>query len=474
MYDYTIVGAGPTGLTIAWFLANNGYKVLIIERESVIGGCHRVIRVDGLFTEHSPRIYVGNANNFKYVLDNMGYNYNDIFTKSKFNFSGISLGIVSSLQTYELMIFIKEYMKFMLDSEYAKNISLKTFLENNKYTIETTNTVDAVARLTDGAGIDKYTLYEFFEIINQNMFYDIYQPKLPNDVGLFKLWYEALVNTNNVDFYMESELIKINGNNDMISSIQINNNNKIFNIDCKNCIITIPPKNLLQVMDGMDMFGPYDNYKEWAEYSEYMDFIAVTFHWSQKLKINNEWTIPNTDWLIGHTILSNEMNFNDNRSKTVISVCTTKSDGISKYIGKLPGECNEKELVDEIFRQLKIKLKEPNLINPDYSILSPLVYKKDNKWVTNDSAFIYTIKGYNGYSSTLYNNLYSVGSHNGNSNYIFTSIESAIDNAIYFVKNETNININNGGNIVTLNSVISLSSLIILLLVLYFGVYQKN
>ena len=50
MYDYTIVGAGPTGLTIAWFLAKSGYKVLIIEREIVIGGCHRVIRVDGLFT----------------------------------------------------------------------------------------------------------------------------------------------------------------------------------------------------------------------------------------------------------------------------------------------------------------------------------------------------------------------------------------------------------------------------------------
>lgn len=474
MYDYTIVGAGPTGLTIAWFLANNGYKVLVIEREDVIGGCHRVIRVNGLFTEHSPRIYVGNANNFKFVLNDMGHNYDDIFTKSKFNFSGISIGIIKSLQLYELTIFIKEYMKFMVDSDYAKHISLETFLKDNNYTVETSNIIDAVARLTDGAGIDKYTLYEFFEIINQNMFYDIYQPKLPNDVGLFKLWYESLINTNNVDFYLNSELVKINGNG-VMNSIQINNNNKIFNIDCKNCIITIPPKNLLNVMDNMDYFGPYDDYKLWAQYSEYMDFIAVTFHWSQKLKINNNWTVPDTDWLIGHTILSNEMDFNDDRSKTVISVCTTKSDGISKYINKLPGECDEKELIDEIFRQLKIKLKEPNLINPDYSILSPLVYKKDNKWITNDSAFIYTVKGYKNYKSTMYNNLYSVGTHNGNSDYIFTSIESAIDNALYFVKNEVNINVNKDmGKIVTLNKVISISSFILLVLILYLGVYTKN
>ena len=42
-----IVGAGPSGLTLAMLLAKSGDHVTIVERSDVIGGCHRVERVDG-------------------------------------------------------------------------------------------------------------------------------------------------------------------------------------------------------------------------------------------------------------------------------------------------------------------------------------------------------------------------------------------------------------------------------------------
>ena len=35
---YVIIGAGPTGLSLAHVLANNGYEVDIIERDSQLGG----------------------------------------------------------------------------------------------------------------------------------------------------------------------------------------------------------------------------------------------------------------------------------------------------------------------------------------------------------------------------------------------------------------------------------------------------
>ena len=37
MYDYTIIGSGPTGLTLALYLANLKKKVLIVEKENSIG-----------------------------------------------------------------------------------------------------------------------------------------------------------------------------------------------------------------------------------------------------------------------------------------------------------------------------------------------------------------------------------------------------------------------------------------------------
>ena len=49
MYDYIIVGAGPTGLTLALYLAKLNKKIIVIEKENTIGGIHRVKRDNGLF-----------------------------------------------------------------------------------------------------------------------------------------------------------------------------------------------------------------------------------------------------------------------------------------------------------------------------------------------------------------------------------------------------------------------------------------
>ena len=65
-------------------------------------------------------------------------------------------------------------------------------------------------------------------------------------------------------------------------------------------------------------------------------------------------------------------------------------------------------------------------------ILSPQVYKdnKTNKWINVDTAYVLTDanKSLSPFSKS-FKNLYNCGCHNGNSNYHFTSIESAVSNA---------------------------------------------
>jgi phytoene dehydrogenase-like protein len=56
-YDFICVGGGPSGLTLVYCLGKLGYKCLLIDEHDSVGGCHRVSRVNGLFTEHAPRIY---------------------------------------------------------------------------------------------------------------------------------------------------------------------------------------------------------------------------------------------------------------------------------------------------------------------------------------------------------------------------------------------------------------------------------
>lgn len=67
-YDYCIIGAGPTGLTVSYLLSKIGKKCILIDKNKDIGGCHRVDRVNGLFTEHGPRIYSSSYINTKNIL----------------------------------------------------------------------------------------------------------------------------------------------------------------------------------------------------------------------------------------------------------------------------------------------------------------------------------------------------------------------------------------------------------------------
>ena len=86
---------------------------------------------------------------------------------------------------------------------------------------------------------------------------------------------------------------------------------------------------------------------------------------------------------------------------------------------------------------------------PTYSIISPNVKYINNKWVDDDTAFISSVtlkeKGhsksqYLKFNSDNVTNIFQVGTQNGNSKYRFTSIESAISNAINFsnyIENDT-------------------------------------
>ena len=80
-YDYIIVGGGPSGMTLAWIFGSKNKKVLLIEKEAVLGGCHRVHRVDGYFSEHGPRIYSNSYVMFIKLLQNMNIDFFHIFSK---------------------------------------------------------------------------------------------------------------------------------------------------------------------------------------------------------------------------------------------------------------------------------------------------------------------------------------------------------------------------------------------------------
>jgi uncharacterized protein with NAD-binding domain and iron-sulfur cluster len=236
-YDYIIIGGGPTGLTLALYLAKYNKKIAIIEKEDQIGGCHSVKRVNGLFSEHGPRIYLNNYLVFDNILkQELNTSFQELFTKYNFGKTDIFNTIFKILSYRELFIFGLAFLN--LNDSY-KNISFKEFLDYHNFSEKSKDILDRLGRLTDGGGIEKYTLFSFLQIMNQNILYDIYQPKKPNDVVLFKIWSDELVKRG-VDIYLNSEVKEINTKNDLIMNVITDN--YIFNGN--NFIFAIPPINI--------------------------------------------------------------------------------------------------------------------------------------------------------------------------------------------------------------------------------------
>lgn len=470
-YDYLIVGGGPNGLTLAWYLSQYKYKVCLIEKEDNLGGCHSVKRQDGLFSEHGPRFYLGNYNTFQNLLRDMKLDFYDIFTPYKFYTAEIvsAIKIIFDKMSIREMFYL--FVSFLNLNESQRHVSFENYLKEYNFSQKSIDFLNNLCKLTDGAGVDKYTLYNFLQIINQNIFYKIYQPKQPNDIGLFSLWKDKLIK-NNVDIRLNTSAMDVETENNKITSIICetklatgkNNNNKT-KIYGKNIIFALPPYTLANIMSKSsnslfkNSFGNINMFKTWTDETNYIIYIPMTFHWNKKIDIKEPWDYNLTDWNVAKITLSDYMNFNDKRSITVISVCISNN-AKSSFTKKTPNETNDKEeLIRETFRQLKITY--PNLPNPTYVVMADN-YHDGNKWVSNNTAFMTTVHGYIDPKSKNISNLYSCGMHNGKSEYGFTSLEGATVNAVGLVHDL----VPTSKNEIKIETMIKVTSIIIIILIL--------
>ena len=431
MYDYIIIGAGPTGLTLAWYLAKYNNKILIIDRESDIGGCHRVRRIDGLFTEHGPRIIVSNYFGLEAILADMNLKFDDLFVPYNVSMNTYIYEMIRIFQLREMRIFALEFIKFLFDETPTKNINLEEFMLGHNFQSESMAYVDRLCRVTDGGTIQNYTLFEFLQIFNQNFFYRMFQPKVPNDVGLFAFWSESLKRTGLVDIMLETEVVSIHSSS-QVNRIRIRNKSGSYDIRARTYIFAIPPKPMVQILTqslNPNLFGPIDKLTQLEIQSRYLSYISSIFHWDRKFALETAVDFPESAYGIVYVIQSDYTDFANPKSQTVIVCSVTKADSISNYNNKTANQCTKSELITEVFRQLR--LFQPSLTNPTYSLLSPGIYRNNltDKFETLDSAYFLTKAGYIS-NKSIFDNLYWVGTHNGNSLYSFTAMESAIENAV--------------------------------------------
>jgi hypothetical protein len=139
-----------------------------------------------------------------------------------------------------------------------------------------------------------------------------------------------------------------------------------------------------------------------------------------------------TDWGIILINLTDYMENVENGYLTVISVAVSICDVNSKTIYKKANECSADELIKEVYRQMKESLFDD--LTDDYvAIINPNNYYDtyNNKWACKDNAYFNTYsEKYIPFESSI-NNVYNLGTHNGKSYISYTTIESAVSNAMY-------------------------------------------
>jgi hypothetical protein len=439
-YDLVIIGAGPSGLALAQCCSSLNKRILVIDRESDVGGCHRVRRVpvkynnktEMLFTEHGPRVYSSTYKTFIDLLHDLDLSFYDFFTPYNFTISSIGGEAVwSILSTYELIQFAIAFVTLLVNETSSKSTSVKTFMISKGFQNKSMDAIDRICRLTDGASSENYTLFEFLQLFNQHFFYKIYQPTQPNDTGLFNIWKQRLIRRG-VDFKFNTKITSIQLKDNLIDNIKTENDEKISG-DC--FVIATPPSNLVELLDSnktiQQSFGDFNTLKKWANDTRYIEYISATFHWDVELNLSKIWGFPKTEWGVAFVVLSDYIKFQEPCSKTVISLAVTIHDVKSSRLNKLPDDCTESELLEEMMYQLKASF--PNIPNPTFSLMSPGVYfdKGVGKWISTDTAFITTTQQpFLKSQSNIFKNFYTLGVHNGHHKYPFTSLEAAVSNGV--------------------------------------------
>lgn len=434
-YDLIIVGAGPAGLTLAHTTSSIYRRVLIIDKEKEIGGCHRVKRnSDGMFTEHGPRIYLSTYYNFFNLLNELGLEKEDVFVNYKYSFFDIAYSkILPYYNIYEIIMLTLAYLMFFINDDYGKDVSLYEYLRGRGFSHKVIDMFDRLCRFTDGGNVYSYSLNKILKLIDSMLLLKIYQPNTPLDIVLFSTWNKFLSNRG-VDFMLESHITDYDIQNNNIEIITLNNGEKI---KCGKIVFAVPPVALLNIIkyeEGLrNTFGNYYDFERWVDKTKYIDYISITYHFKEKLKLHyiNGLSLD-TDWGIGLINLSDYMDNIEDGYSTVLSSAISICNRNSNYTYKKANECTNDELIKEVHRQIKESLF--NDLSDDYvAIVNPNNYYNvhKNKWECKDNAYfnVYDEK-YIPFESSI-NNLYNLGTHNGKSYISYTTIESAVSNAIY-------------------------------------------
>ena len=438
IYDYIIVGLGPTGITLGLNLLNTNKKVLFIETDNNIGGCWRVDYTnEGYFTEHSPKVLskTGSKSFNKLIkyLDILP-NYINVYKNS--TFFSITKTIFREfliIDIIKLLIFFHLYIFSVND----KNINIKKWCETNNISPKAQKFLNILSVAISNT-YDKLTMHAFvhFMFSKYQYLYHLQQLPKPNE------WLDAVHNkfkaNNNFHFLMNTSVKRFNVSNDKTISYLITNKDEIFRAN--NYLCCVPLRPLYTIMNNSfepNWFPSMNQFKYFVDKSSYTG-IGFQLHYVEYFKLPEQWCWSCVgDWkiiVIDKTNTLKTISY-DKSIKQVLSCVIVDLDSKSTYLKKTVNECNDlDEIANEGIRQIN-QLSDIHYAPKKITFSDNLFKSQDFGWESRNSSFSPSV-GKLPYKGKI-KNLYSIAPHNTDEVVI---IETAIRNAQDFSKNVLKVN----------------------------------
>lgn len=427
-----VVGAGPTGLTVALRLRQLGYEVILLDENLAVGGCHRVIRDrKDRFTNHSPMVYVKKAGNeaFRHLIENdLSATWEEMFVPYQTT-AGLLTAVLHQLPVRDLVKLGWGLLR------HPKTGSVLEFCIEKEISPQGMEVLNHICLLSDGASIERYSLRQFFALV-EHPTGRLYQPRLANDMpeGLFGRW-KWLLSTLGVQmllghraFFQVKDRARL-----AISSISSITSKNLQEWDYVFCCSPSALRETL-LFSGLDPgFVLAEEKTQATEYHLYLNLFFY-FNCHQVLPNLNPFALPKLpedfDSLGVVPLVVSQFTDLGDPGFVTLSAITTSNAALS-----LPPNT----LVPRVWQELLLLLPDlATFPRPEISWNPRLEFDtKTMRWADRDQGYV-AVAGSPPYPwlacPKLCDNLFLVGPANGFSEYPFTSIEAAVENAEFFVK----------------------------------------